>query len=162
MAFILGSPRDQDRGQAFREYERYLHAHRERFPPSAWALATADWYFNFQDHRCPHDAWLESVSISEPATGTRREVRTCQLTVRLLGAFHDGSIEFHYPDVRSYRLEMPDVGKGHGDWHYDEFRVDDEGLLIHEIEWAGGNGSWLIKASDVHFRWMPTVRQASE
>jgi hypothetical protein len=47
---------------------------------------------------------------------------------------------------------------GHRDWRYDEFRVNEEGRLVHEIEWGGrkDTGSWLIVASDIEFKWSPT------
>ncbi len=41
-----------------------------------------------------------------------------------------------------------------GDWLYDEFRLSDNGHLLHEIEWADG-GRWLIEADDIEFDWRP-------
>jgi len=48
---------------------------------------------------------------------------------------------------------------GHDDWRYDEFRLADEGHLIHEIEWWGRGevARWVIEASDVQFSWYPSV-----
>ena len=61
MAFILAADgRDDDVVNAFRRYQDYLQSLRDTFAPSAFALATSEWYFNFNDHRCPHDAWLET------------------------------------------------------------------------------------------------------
>ena len=59
--------------------------------------------------------------------------------------------------MHRYRIYGYSVSKGHGDWRYDEFRVTDEGLLEHEIEWNGPSrgDSWLIVANDVHFKWIP-------
>ena len=157
MTFVLAETRDRDPLAAFRDYRSYLRENEHRFPPSAYALATSDWYFDFNNHRCPHDGWLEAATFSELASGERSELRSTQLTIRLLAAYHYGYIEFVYPEVYSYRLEMPHSTQGHGDWRYDEFRVDDRGRLVHEIEWAmfGHDGRWLITASDVHFRWVP-------
>jgi len=60
MTFLLTSDgRERDVVSAFRRYREYLKSQRSAFPPSAYALATSDWYFDPQDHRCPHDAWLE-------------------------------------------------------------------------------------------------------
>jgi hypothetical protein len=63
-------------------------------------------------------------------------LRSTTLTIRLLGAYHDGFIEFLYPEVYAYDLGATSVGQGHGDWRYDEFRLGDGGRLVHEIEWA--------------------------
>ena len=54
MAFILAADgRYADVVGAFRRYQEYLQSLRDVFPPSAFTLATSDWYFNFNDHRCP-------------------------------------------------------------------------------------------------------------
>ena len=155
--FILSEQRDSDVEAAFAQYKEYLKANRHRFPQSVYALAISDWYFGFSSHQAPHDSWLVSVQITEPSSGQREEIRTVSINIRLLGAYHDGYIEFHYPTVFEYRLTADTLGQGHGDWRYDEFRVNDKGQVIHEIEWAsyGATNAWLIVASDVHHKWVP-------
>jgi hypothetical protein len=155
--FILAEHRDADAGAAFKRYRRYLERNRDRFPPSAYSLATSDWYFGFNDHRAPHDAWLESATLAESSSGKRQEIRFPALTVRLLSAHHDGFIELSYPKVFSYELSGIDVTTGHRDWRYDELRVDKKGRLVHEIEWCGMKDAarWLIVASDVKHKWIP-------
>jgi hypothetical protein len=69
--------------------------------------------------------------------------------------FHDGHIEIRYPQVFAYSPSFDRAEGGHGDWRYDEFRLSDEGRLIHEIEWRWQHGSWLIVASDIEFQWIP-------
>lgn len=160
MAYILAAERDgspADMLENFRRYREYLAQVASRFPARAHALATSDWFYDFRDHRCPHDAWLESLSITEPAAGVRGEQRQLTIAMRLLGAYHDGHIEIRYPVVFSYRLDTWDGMKGHRDWRYDEFRLSDQGHLLHEIEWAGAGstGRWLIEASDVEYQWKP-------
>ena len=160
MSFILAAQRQSESAKAaFQEYREYLAAHAADFPSGAYCLATCDWYFNPHDHRCPHDAWLEGVSIAELGSGERSEERFTTLRVRLLGAYHDGFIELVYPSVFRYTLSSPSAVRGLGDWLYDEFRVSAAGHLIHEIEWAGFHGAegsrWIIEASDVEFHWSP-------
>lgn len=157
MAYVLAKQRDADVVAAFREYRSYLSENAARFPPSAYELATSEWYFDFGDRRCPHDAWLQSATLHEPSTGSRNEFRSSTLTVHLLGAYHDGYIEFVYPQVCAYELNMPYAAQGQGDWRYDEFRAADSGRVIHEIEWAtlGYTGRWLIEAADVMHKWIP-------
>ena len=162
MTFILGSQR-MDVGSvvaAFDEYRRYLESYRGRFPPSAWALATSDWYFDFTDHRCPHDGHLQSVKIKELEGAPETGGKLVSIKVHLRGAYGDGDIEFRYPRVYSYRLTLfkdYNYGSrhGHADWLYDEFRWADERRVMHEIEWAGAadTAHWFIEASDVIFRW---------
>jgi hypothetical protein len=155
--FILANQRDSDAQGAFARYSEYLAKNNDRFPSSALALATSDWYFGFNSHQAPHDSWLEAVQVLEPSDGERHEFRTASIRIRLLGAYHDGHIEFHYPTVFEYRLTAATLSQGHGDWRYDEFRLDEKGRLVHEIEWAtyGATNTWLIVASDVHHKWLP-------
>lgn len=157
MTYVLAAQRaghpDELRAH-WKRYQAYLVAEQERFPPGAYALATANWYHDFNDHRCPHDAWLEDLELTEPATGARRESRTLALRVRLVGAYHDGHVEFRYPQLFAYELSAPNGERGHGDWLYDEFRLTQTGRLLHEIEWSHG-GRWLIEAADVEFGWVP-------
>jgi hypothetical protein len=83
------------------------------------------------------------------------------LTIRLLGTYPDGHIEFSYPDIHDYDLRGTQTSQGQGDWRYDEFRLGAAGRVIHEIEWAsfGRANRWLIEASDVFYRWIPGVVQ---
>jgi hypothetical protein len=160
MSFILAEHRRtvEEAAAAFGRYRDYLAANRSRFPPGAYELAIAPWYYNPHDHRCPHDAWLDSVLVSEPATGERSEHRTVAIRVRLLGAYHDGHIELTYPQVFQYHLSLDEATQGHRDWRFDEFRLSQRGHLIHEIEWNGADhlGRWLIEAADVTYAWQPS------
>lgn len=136
-----------------------LKQNEDRFPKKAYELATSDWYYGFDDHRAPHDSWLEWAKFEEPATGDRNEIRHLSLRVRLLGAYHDMYLEFYYPKVYSYSFAVPASQNGHSDWLFDEFRLNEQGRVVHEIEWDGGPWSdqdrWVIEASDVEFSVFP-------
>lgn len=160
MSFILSAQRDPETvSAAFRRYRDYLASHAEAFPRGAYSLATTDWYFDPKDRRCPHDSWLEQVSISESASVDAGGRRQTDILVRLLGAYHDGVIELLYTGVVAYTLTSPSAGRGLGDWLYDEFRLSPTGRAVHEIEWLGFPRSegarWVIEASDVEYRWLP-------
>ena len=158
MTFLLSEDgRDDDVLRAFRRYREYVESAKDSFPPSAYALATSDWYFNPKHHRSPHDAWLESLHLTELSSRERHDIRALSLRLRLLGAYHDGYIELDYPRLLAYRLNLEDGEMGHCDWRHDELRVSDRGRVIHEIEWrwSGGKGRWLIEASDVQLQWVP-------
>ena len=157
MAFILDAQRQKDVVAAFKRYNDYIEGLRGKMPASAFALASSEWYFNFNDHHCPHDAWLERMCIEEPSSGERSEERYNSMRILLLAGYHDGFIEFYYPKVFRYRLDAFDSSQGHGDWRYDEFRLSEDGHVIHEIEWCGMDDTvrWVIEASDVECRWIP-------
>ena len=157
MSYLLSSDgRDDDAVGAFQRYREYVASAKNRFPARAYALAASDWYFDPTDRRCPHDGWLESLVLVESSAGERNEIRIVSLRVRLLGAYHDGYIELHYPKVYGYTLTVGDDGRGHRDWRYDELRVSEEGHLIHEIEWCDlqDTGRWIIDASDIELTWV--------
>ena len=109
-------------------YHRYLHSVRGSLPRQAFTFANAPWHYDFDDHRCPHDAWLEYVRISEASSGDREQYRRIEIHVRLLASFHDGYIDLIYKDVQSYNLRTPlsfsspPLKVGHGDWLLDEVR----------------------------------------
>lgn len=161
MSFILAAQRQPETVvSAFEKYYEYVAAHAGDFPSGAFALASSDWYFDFNDHRCPHDAWFESLTVSEPSSGDQNDQRRTEITLKLLGAYHDRFITFQYSEVIGYSISAPSSAKrGLGDWGYDEFRLHPDGHLIHEIEWAGfpheEESRWLIECSDIHFDWLP-------
>jgi hypothetical protein len=145
---------------AYARYLEYLESVRGQLPAGAYALATSDWYFNSDDHRAPHDAWLERVTVEEVRVDGEKQP-TLSIAIRLLGAYHDGWIDLRYHDVSRYRIELEpsglDRGQGHRDWRHDEFRLAAGGRVEHEIEWWGiqSTGTWLIEAADVEFHWTP-------
>ncbi len=115
-------------------------------------FARADWYSDATDHRCPHDAWLESVELSETTEGERRETRKTAITVRLLGAYHDGHIFFRYSDVSSFAIGSPSSGRGLGDWLEDRYSLSAVDSLRHEITWCLGPDSksfWYLEAGRI-------------
>ena len=159
MKFLLEGSRlgREEVVQSFRNYSAYLESVRELLPKSAYEFATAPWHYDYSDHRCPHDSWLESLTISEPAAGSRREERHIEIATRLLGAFHDGYLELTYFAVHTYSLAgMSQAGSAaaHGDWLIDEVRLSEKNLVHHEIVFRGGS-RWLIESGDVKFRWAP-------
>jgi hypothetical protein len=133
-------------------------------PQGAFEYATSPWHTDYGHHQSPHDAWLERLTIEEPANGVRRETRTIKISIELLASYHDGMIRFTYPSVRAYRLwcpeehEQPPGNVGHGDWLADEVQISDAGLVVHEILFSRG-AEWRIEASDLLYEWRPLSRK---
>jgi hypothetical protein len=127
--------------------------------PQLPEFASAAWYSDPSDHRSPHDGWLEALEISEPAQGERHEQRRTAITIRLLGAYHDGDIIFRYSGVRSYSVVSKACGGGVGDWLSDEFEISGDGLITHRISWNGfgprGKSKWIIEAEEISYEWIP-------
>src|SRR4051794_20277806 len=101
MFIVQGVTGDEDARvpQGYQRYQEYLRAHKERFPSGAYDLATSGWYFDFADHRCPHDAWLTEMRIVEANAVDEPRLRTAEITIRLTNGYHDLYLEFVYPRV---------------------------------------------------------------
>lgn len=157
--FDIWSPQEAE--ACFGAYSQYLESIKNSIPASAFEFAVATWHYQHDDHRCPHDGWVEHVKIWESASGDRKQHRKIQIDLRLLGAFHDGCLDLSYKNVGSYRLDAPPRGEprrsahvGHGDWLIDEIRLSDNGLVLHEILFRS-RGRWLIEAADISSEWKP-------
>jgi hypothetical protein len=66
----------QEIAKAFQVYRDFLLSIPERIPVSAGEFAAAPWHYHHEDHRCPHDSWVESVQIGEPYSGLAEERET--------------------------------------------------------------------------------------
>ena len=127
--------------------------------PHVPSFATHPWYSDPSDHRCPHDAWLESCEIREAAHGERGGGRTTEITIRLLGAYHDGYIALRYSGVERFVISSEAVAAGLRDWLSDRFTVTSSELIRHDITWSGQHvedGShWSIDARHIQYEWLP-------
>jgi hypothetical protein len=159
MAYYLSREREEDVAVAYKRYQAYLRENEQSFPPGGFTLGTELWYQNANDHRCPHDAGLENLIVSDVADASNVNGRITTIKIRLVNRYNDGHIELFYPRVFGYDLGGHAVEEGFGDWRYDEFTLTRSGHLLHEIEWRQGTreaGSrWLIEASDVKYSWLP-------
>ena len=146
-------PEMLERTKAYREY---LQSVKERLSVTAFEFATAAWHYDHSDHRCPHDSWVESLTIDEPGAGERLQDRSLRISTRLLGAFHDGHLLLGYADVQTYSLESPKGRAGHGDWLVDEIRLSDNGFVLHEVLFSN-DSRWQIEAKDISCEWRPNA-----
>lgn len=138
----------------FGAYKKYLESVKERLPLSAFEFAAAAWHYDHTDHRCPHDSWVESLTIHETGRAERLRDRSVRISILLLGAFHDGHLSLNYTDVHLYSLTSPKAGAGHRDWLIDEIQLSENGLVLHEVLFSN-NAHWLIEAKDILFEWRP-------
>lgn len=105
-------------------------------------LLRQDWYNKINDPRCPHDAWIEDISIKEKSTSKEDQLRNILIEIRLLNAYHTGTILFRYENVRAYSLNILSVydegNRGHVDWVNDTFSSKRQGLSRHQITFSSG------------------------
>jgi hypothetical protein len=161
---FLRDPGDDHRKvlAGIQRYEEYLASVRRELPREVFELASSRWRFDFTDHRCLHDSWIESVSIDEGSQSDALDSRSVEITMRLLGAYHDGHTILHYSGVKSYQLAMNSANRrsggelnnlaitGHGDWLMDEIRLGNGRDVIHEILLSTGV-TWVIVCTTIHY-----------
>jgi hypothetical protein len=150
--------------EAYKRYRRYMDSIKEIIPRDAFSFATADWHYDGHDHRSPHDAWLESLTIEEHAMGLRNEERWIDIYIKLLGAYHDGNINIKYEKVIGYFLAKESFIKkeksnkavvlSHGDWLIDEISLSESGEIIHEIIFDN-DIKWTIRCGNIVYKWDP-------
>ena len=138
--------------EGFRAYQEYLPTVKDRLPSSAFEFAAAPWHYDHEDHRCPHDSWVDSLTIHETAKGERSQHRSLHISVVLLGAYHDGYLSLEYSDVHAYALQNPKARAGHRVWMIDEIRLSENGLVFHEVSFSN-DSNWLIEARNVSVEW---------
>ena len=158
--FHEGGSNEDDPQRRWQRYFAYLESISDRLPTSACGFAKAGWHYDTTDHRALHDSWVEWLKISEPSSGDRHKIRSLEIEVRLLGAYHDGHMTLKYHGVQSYSLatplefKYPPLDSGHGDWLQDEVRLSERGFVLHEIEFSRGS-RWTIECEDIEWEWEP-------
>lgn len=142
-------------------YLQFVRENADKYPPNAWGFALASWHYDTRDSRCPHDSWIESISIKEiTQQDSNSNSRIINISIKLLGAYHDGFIVLHYTNVRNYKMDLSQCVvrgvqlRGHGDWIVDEVLPAKERGVVHEIKFEAA-GSWLIECADILYSWQP-------
>lgn len=133
-------------GWDLQRYFEYLEGIRERLPTDVYNFAVDRQNYALESHQSLHDAWLDCLSISEPATGDRSESRNIQIDCRFLGPYHDLNIHLTYFKVSDYSLTNPvgfeappTIAVGHGDLLVHEVSLTDDGSVIHELRFSRGS-----------------------
>lgn len=121
-------------GKAWKAYMTYLTSIKDRLPQTVYEFALADWHYDPRNPKCPHDAWVQEIKVKEIAEGERHEIRTTQIEITLLGAYHDRLLKVTYKDVTSHSINATHSQLGYGDWLTDEIGLSETGQVLHEIK----------------------------
>ena len=135
--------------QSCKAYEAHLNEIAPKLPEATRTFVLAPWYHNWNHHDCPHDSWLMDFTLK--AAVKNDEDRTLDLTLNLLGAYHDRILTFNYRNVTLCGFEIQKQRRQNtGDWLYDEFDVFEYGFVSHEVLWQFGK-PWKIISERVEF-----------
>lgn len=127
-------------------FGRYLEAlaeYRHRLSPHVAQFAGDAERFTLDHPKSLHDAWLQSVVVTENR-GTAAAPSTVRVELLLLGQHHDRFIRISYERVSRYALhgqsgERCTAATFHGDIFTHEVRVTDAGHTVHEIAFEAGS-----------------------
>jgi hypothetical protein len=146
--------RDASGAWHFDPYFAYLATIQARLTEHVYAFA-GDWaHYALDSPQSLHDAWLEELVLTEAAPSKSPQDRTIQLTLRLLGPMHDRVHVLQYYGVLGYRLEAGMTAGGHGDVLVHEVRLNELGVLVHEILFAAG-ARIVIECADFRYEEHP-------
>ena len=139
----------------FTRYSAYVASIRHKLPPHVYSFASDGRYFDLSSHSSLHDAWLETLTVREAASGDRHQVRRMEVALCLLGPFHDRRIHLYYTGVTRYTFTAPPRYRepryehtAHGDLLTHEIRLGNDDLLIHEFLFER-DATLLIECSDI-------------
>lgn len=152
MEYILHSEME---GIDFGRYLAYVESIRSHLPAHVYAFASNRNYFNLHSPSSLHDAWLETLTVKEAASGERRHIRQLEIQLCLFGPRHDRWIHLRYSGVTQYSFQTPAKyteprykHAAHGDLLTHEIRLGHEGLLVHELLFERG-ATLLIECGDI-------------
>lgn len=139
-------------------YEEDLAPIVSQLPVDARKYALASWHCDPTDHRCIHDAWVETISVVEAGTGARKEIRSMGVVIRLLAAHHDRRLILKFPGVRRYSVQrlqsqFDRPNAGHGDVLDDSIKLASDGYLLYTLRTEFGTVE--IEAKDLQFSQQP-------
>jgi hypothetical protein len=154
MKYIINDP---NRGWLFDPYFSYIESIRARLPAHVYDFASNYDNFNLTSHQSLHDAWLDYLTVHEPASGDRKQFREIGIECCFLGPFHDLKIFLSYEKVHAFSLTTPegftgppDYATGHGDLLIHEVRLNDNGLVVHDMLFSRGSTFEIVCANLVH------------
>lgn len=134
-------------GKGTDAYLKYLHRNRHKFPPALFEYLSADWHYDFRDHRCPHDSLVVAYSVLFNPSIENRGIES--VSISLINAYQDWGIEFIYRDVKSL-----DISPELSGWSHDEVVLCPNGMR-HEIAFDEGT-AWIIEAASIEVEVRPT------
>jgi hypothetical protein len=142
----------------FDAYFEYIRSLRTTMSASAFAFASNFDHYRLDSRVSLHDAWVQSIHISEVALGERRQTRKLAIELHLLGPYHNSILRLSYSNVKSYAADVraEDAGSiAHGDIAMHELTIDRETkVLRHEIQFASGS-TLRIECGDLEFQELP-------
>jgi hypothetical protein len=130
-----------------------------KLPVNARKYALAAWHCDLTDRRCIHDAWVEQIIVVERGSGERKQLRSLDIAIRLLGAHRDRHLILKFPSISHYIIDRPHSDSkrqdtaGHGDVLDDSIKLTGDGQVLYTLRLEFGKIE--IAAKDIQFSQTP-------
>lgn len=127
--------------ESFDEYMKYMEQNKNKFPSHVFEFAADVNRYTLSSPHSLHDSWMTSISIKENRKKERPFDPEPSIEIELLGQMHDRNIILKYTGVESYEMKgiknLYNWGDTYqGDVSCHEVRLNEDGLLTHEILFA--------------------------
>lgn len=147
-----------DDGWHLYPYFEYAETISAGLSPGARAL-TEEKRHGLDDKGSFHDAWIRTLSIEE-TLDEDSQPDTVNISLVLLGPYHDRLFHVRYENVRDYSVHEGDGipgpftdrlrPRGHDDLLVHELRLSPKGEYVHEMIFASETTIW-IEAAEIRF-----------
>ncbi len=132
-----------DTGIEFDRYAAYILPIRDSFPLNIRQLVSDPKFYDLSSEETFHDANIEEIRIQEiPPDRNLKISSSVSIHILLNGARRKTRLE--YRGVRRYRVKGEnDFGyfdSFHSDLYTHEFRIEEDGIFVHEIEFVTASG----------------------
>jgi len=134
---------------SFADYQHYLETNKDKLPPHAYEFAIDMNRHRLDSPHSLHDAWMTSITIKENRNPVFPFQPQPSIEIALLGQMRDRTILLCYSGIAHYQIEgyenpynSDDTFQGDISWH--EVRLNEEGLLIHEIHFVSESKIMIV------------------
>ena len=123
---------------SFDNYFAYIASIKERLDERLFAFASDPSRYDLNSKGSLHDAWIQSMQIEADHGYNGKHVDRSDISLTLLGPFHDRLHVLQYFDVKWSSINLQFGGQNrHKDLLLHELRWEN-GLLQHQFEFDGG------------------------
>ncbi len=125
----------------FDDYFEYIESIQKKLPINVYKFASNWDIYSLESRSSLHDSWLLNISIEELRDNPKKRFDSCNISVILLGAFHDRKICLKYLNVSKYLLnsDLSSDSAQEKDLTVHEFRLNQNNQIEHEIQFSNGS-----------------------
>jgi len=145
---------DENGFTTYDRYFEYLESVRDILPSHIYTFASDSMNYDLSSKSSLHDSWLECLTVKEYELATDKQLRNIDISLLLLGPYHDTNTLLSYSSVKEYSINYKAGGtkytENHGDILVHEIRVESDLTFCHEIKFDR-NTILEVVCEDINF-----------